>query len=67
MAEISINGEKTRVPDAVLLAELLKDHQPDTRLFAVAVNGTFVPRQQYAHCSLKHGDTVDIVVPVSGG
>ena len=67
MAEISINGEKYPLADRQVLTELLQQHQPDSTLFAVAVNGCFVPRHQYADTWLQGGDTVDIVVPVSGG
>lgn len=34
---------------------------------AVAVNGQFVPRSQYAQARVKHDDKIDIVTAVGGG
>ena len=69
MVTISINDETRQFPQPVSLDDLLQDYRarhPDLA-FAIAVNGEFVPRTQYAQVQLQHGDTLDIVNPVGGG
>ncbi len=69
MVTISINDETRQFPQPVNLDDVLQDyraHNPDLA-FAIAVNGEFVPRTQYANVQLQDGDTLDIVNPVGGG
>ena len=69
MVTISINDETRQFPQPVILDDVLQDyrtHNPDVA-FAIAVNGEFVPRAQYAKLRLQDGDTLDIVNPVGGG
>jgi len=35
--------------------------------FAVACNGEFIPRANYARCEIHPGDHIDIVHPAAGG
>ena len=35
--------------------------------FAAAINTQFVPKSQYAQQSLREGDRIDIISPVTGG
>ncbi|MBC6907062.1 sulfur carrier protein ThiS [Saccharophagus sp. K07] len=69
MVTISINDELRQFAQPVALEELLLDYRRDNPdlAFAVAVNGEFVPRTQYAQVQLGDGDTLDIVRPVGGG
>ena len=69
MVTISINDETRQFPQPVNLDDVLQDyraHNPDLA-FAIAVNGEFVPRTQYANVQLQDGDMLDIVNPVGGG
>lgn len=69
MVTISINDETRQFPQPVNLDDVLQDYRarnPDLA-FAIAVNGEFVPRTQYANVQLQDGDTLDIVNPVGGG
>jgi sulfur carrier protein len=34
---------------------------------ACAINRQFVPRAQWASCSLQPGDRIDVIAPVTGG
>lgn len=69
MVTISINNETRQFSQPVILDDVLQDYRtrnPDAA-FAIAVNGEFVPRAQYAKVQLQDGDTLDIVNPVGGG
>jgi sulfur carrier protein len=63
---ITINGRKksASTPDiqSVLDAEGYKG-----KIVAVARNGIFVPRGEYANTNLQDGDELEIVAPMQGG
>jgi sulfur carrier protein len=67
-AMIEINGEAQSIA-ATVLSDVLRTRgiEPAARGFAVAVNGTLVPRLRWTETTLKTGDTVDIVRAFAGG
>ena len=67
MINVSLNNHATELPDNTPLSEALTQWQYGDKKLAVAINGTFVPRSQYAHYRLQEGDQLDIVRPVGGG
>lgn len=62
---IQVNGLATEVAQADL-PSLLAEHTGKT-VFAVAINGDFVPKSNYESVQLKEGDKVDILSPMQGG
>jgi thiamine biosynthesis protein ThiS len=67
MLTISVNGESRQIPEQILLSDFLKTLLALPPMYAVAVNGVVLQRQQYAQCRLDHGDVIDIVAMVGGG
>ncbi len=67
-ASIIVNGE-TAPLTATNVVELLQDAgvDPQARGVAVAVNGTVVPRRDWAQRRLAAGDLIEIVKPFAGG
>ncbi len=67
-ATIVVNGE-TAPLSAANVSELLRGSgvDPQARGVAVAVNGTVVPRREWAQRGLVDGDRVEIVKPFAGG
>ncbi|MCR8924020.1 sulfur carrier protein ThiS [Dasania sp. GY-MA-18] len=71
MISIRCNGDNFSLAGEQCLQEFLQ--LPSVRAyqgsgsFAVAVNGCFVPRQDYHTVVLQQGDEVDIVCPIAGG
>ena len=65
---IQLNGVGKTV-DASTIAEILREEGVDDSapFLAVALNGSVVPRRQWAEARLSAGDSVEIVKPVSGG
>jgi len=61
-----VNGKPEPLPEPPVLSALLQrlSLQPP---FALARNGEFVPRDQYAVCGLYPGDEIEIVHPAAGG
>jgi sulfur carrier protein len=49
------------------LAALLEQQGYQTQKIAVAINGEFVPRSQYAQTDINDGDEVDVIQAVGGG
>jgi sulfur carrier protein len=64
--DIQVNQKPLSLPDGATVADALAAFgaQPP---YAVAVNGDFVPRAQYAMRALHSGDQLDVVNPVAGG
>lgn len=63
---VKVNGETIETEQADL-AGLLRELGYRGETFAVAINGDFVPRAQYAQTPLGEGDSLDVVAPVVGG
>jgi sulfur carrier protein len=65
---IRINGEQASL-NVATVDELLrsKNINPESRGFAIALNGTVLPRRAWADTTLSHGDTVEIVKAFAGG
>ncbi len=66
MITISLNGQ-TSDTDAEHLLEAMQTWRYTQENCAVAINGEFIPRSQYANTPLKPGDEIDIVSAVGGG
>lgn len=49
-----------------LLSELLNELAPKSP-FAIARNGNFIPKSDYAKTPMDDGDVIDIISPVTGG
>nr|WP_106183145.1 sulfur carrier protein ThiS [Candidatus Pandoraea novymonadis] len=64
--KIHINNETLTVRDSLTLAEALANYGAKSP-FSAAINGFFVPKEQYGARILAPGDTVDVVQPVVGG
>ena len=67
MLTVSINGESVQFNNSITIEALLLQQGNEKRRLAVAVNGEFVPRSQYARKRISHGDEIDIVTAVGGG
>ncbi|MCG8596112.1 MAG: sulfur carrier protein ThiS [Kiloniellales bacterium] len=66
-AAVVVNGEFA--PLVANVIELLEGVgvDPQARGVAVAVNGTVVPRRDWAQQTLADGDRIEIVKPFAGG
>ena len=67
MTTLSLNGEPLLSDAATLLALLLERGYDLGAAFACAVNHVFVPRHHWPQQSLRDGDRIDVVTPVTGG
>lgn len=67
MIEIMVNGETKTVAAATDVASALAGWGYECGRIALAVNGEFVARSEYATRRLQAGDTVEVVAPVQGG
>lgn len=70
MIHISVNGEQQVLADGLTLQSALRQWQQQRLIgerYAVAINGEFVPRHDYAGRRLSSGDAIDIVQAVVGG
>ena len=65
--EISINGEQTLVARATSVEAALREAGYAFDHAAVALNESFLPRDQYANQLLEAGDRVEVVTPFAGG
>ena len=67
MLKLSVNGEVITLLGATNLLSLLELQHYQSQKIAVAINGEFVPRSQYAETAVNDGDEVDVIQAVGGG
>lgn len=67
MIEVFVNGEKRRIDMQIVLTDALQKWGYVCEKIAVAINGEFVARSNYANVTLSANDAIDIVAPVQGG
>ena len=65
--EISLNGERIQTDAPTLQALLLARGYALQGAFACAINSAFVPRPQWPERTLRPGDRIDVVTPITGG
>ena len=63
---VLVNGRMHNLPEPPTLAALLVVLAPPIP-FAIACNGEFILRANYAGCEIRSGDRIDIVHPAAGG
>lgn len=64
---VIINGKERSFEAPLNLYDVLEQEEVIGMLLAVARNGLFVPRGQYASIMVEDGDQIEIVAPMQGG
>ena len=64
---IILNGTPLEVEGIPNIELLLKAKNYDGKLVAVAMNGSFIPKEKYQKTNLTNGDIIEIVAPMQGG
>ena len=67
MNVISVNNLKVEIEEGFTISNLLDMKKYPANKIAVAVNGDFIARHEYANKQLFDGDKIDILAPVQGG
>lgn len=67
MLKLTLNGDSKELPESMSIEKAIAYWQPDAEMFAVAVNGEFVPRGEYANVVLQQNDQVELLSPIVGG
>lgn len=67
MLKLTLNGDLKELPESMSLEKALAHWQPSAEMFAIAVNGEFVPRGEYATIVLQQSDQVELLSPIVGG
>lgn len=67
MIQITVNGQKRDVEEAISLADFLEQAGIQRRMIAVARNDEVIPRREYGTVMLRDGDVLEIVHMVGGG
>lgn len=65
--EITVNGQRQEVPEAITIAGLLERFGLADKYVAVEVNRDVIPRARHAEHRVQAGDTLEIVTLVGGG
>ncbi len=63
---IIVNGQPHEVTKATL-ADMLSELDFTSPAIATALNGRFVPREDYSETSLSEGDRLEVLAPMQGG
>ncbi len=64
---ITVNGEPLEYRNGMTVADILKAKNYIFRMLAISVNGTVVPRGDYAKTIVPDGATVQVIHMISGG
>lgn len=64
---ITLNGQKTAINAGLDIHSLLEEQGYAGKMIAVARNGAFVPRGEFAAIKIEDGDEIEIVAPMQGG
>ena len=67
MIEVFVNGETRSIDMRTVLTDALQQWGYACEKIAVAINGEFVSRSNYANTALNANDALEIVAPVQGG
>jgi len=65
--EVSINGKSALVAAATTVEAALHDCGYTLEQAAVALNESFLPRDQYTTQLVQAGDRIEVVTPFAGG
>ena len=65
--KIKLNNCEIETTDECNLQSVLDQSGYLTGNFAVALNGKFIPKASYQHCSIQAGDEVILIQPMQGG
>lgn len=65
--KIKFNNTDIEIMEQNNLQQVLDHCGYSTGNFAVAVNGSFIPKTGYCHCQIYAGDEVIIIQPMQGG
>ncbi len=65
--EITVNGEKQQLPEAITVSGLLERLKIVPERVVVELNMTILKRAQLAATVIKSGDQIEIVAFVGGG
>tara|TARA_Y100001958_G_C21245329_1_gene574958 strand:+ start:3773 stop:3979 length:207 start_codon:yes stop_codon:yes gene_type:complete len=64
--KITLNGESKEL-NSKQLKDLLTEHAPKDRPFAIEINGIIVPSSNFNNFKLEHNDKIEIIAAVGGG
>ena len=67
MINIKINDSILRLPQPCRLDEALVIYGVKEKIFAIAIDGKFIPRIHYEQILLQDNNRIDIIVPMQGG
>ncbi|WP_444997035.1 sulfur carrier protein ThiS [Aliikangiella sp. IMCC44359] len=66
MIRLTLNGEPIKT-DVVYLSDLILQKTNHSKMYAVAVNEYFIPKNEHSNYSLSDGDVIELVTPMQGG
>lgn len=66
---VALNGDAVELPEEASLADAVAaaGADPERRGVAAALDGEVVPKAQWAACTLREGQDVEVVRAVQGG
>lgn len=64
---VTINGVRKSFQAPLNIKDALAQEGYDGMMVAVARNGTFVAKMNYANTTIENGDDIEIVAPMQGG
>ena len=67
MFDVSLNGHPVATAAPTLHSLLEQQGYELTAAMACAINRQFVPRPQWPERTLRPGDQIDVITPITGG
>lgn len=67
MVEISVNGKRTEIENALSIDQLIQKFGLDSKWVVAELNGKALTKKEYGEILLSQGDSLELVRAVSGG
>lgn len=65
--KITLNGESQTIEQKITIEKMLEQKGYNGKLVAVALNGEFLPKENYETTNIEDNDKIEIVAPMQGG
>ncbi|HVX44963.1 MAG TPA: sulfur carrier protein ThiS [Mycobacteriales bacterium] len=65
--KVRINDVEHDLAGGSTLADLARDHIPNSQWVAVVLDGAVVPRSRWAETGISEGSSVEVLTPRQGG
>lgn len=65
--QIKLNGKELSIAEHLSLSDLVAAFKYETQSVAIALDGTFIPKEKWSSTALANGVEIEVLSPMQGG